>query len=444
MVFATEVMTVLILVSFSWMVRSFSKNRSANLVCCLLLVSSIISPDGPCSENGQLFFLQASYYACYLITLFVVFGDYIRACYSSQPRRITLALAVILSFTTGMQSLRQTVVMVLPIIAFELFQMIRKKLYWEASWNLRDSNRILRIGSYTVANIAGAITARLLNVPHSTIFRNYPPVNQGNPLGWVYAIWDALKGVTGLNFAFTQDYYPVITIFALFIVLIFFVACFCLIPRLRHTLSGLEICWLLCFIGMVGVAMSSLVLNIKLRPIYFFTWFPLVALSGLLIWNKLHIRSKIAATILLCFLSIGNLYRSYFPYMTIALWQGPTQAEQLCQWAVEENYEYIYGGWFTAPPVAAYSGGNLTAGYWWPTYLYQPLGYINSDDIYDTEKNEKAIYVFTDSDEKAGLLLAQERGVTLTKVAEFEEYFVYTSPVPLMDGQPRSYEDFSN
>lgn len=169
-----------------------------------------------------------------------------------------------------------------------------------------------------------------------------------------------------------------------------------------------------------------------------------MALSGLLVLDKLSFRSKFASILLLCILSVGNLYRSYFPYMTIALWQGPTQAEQLCQWAVEEGYEYIYGGWFTAPPIAAHSGGDLTAGYWWPTYLYQPLGYINSDDIYDAEKNEKAIYVFTDSDEEAGLLLAQERGVTLTKVAEFEEYYVYTSPVPLMDGQPRSYEDFSN
>lgn len=226
MILATEVMTILVLVSFFWMLRSFSKNHAANLVCCLLLISSIISPDGPCSENGQLFFLQASYYACYLITLFVVFGDYIRACSSSQKRWGIWTLTVVLSFTTGMQSLRQTVVMVLPIIAFELFQLLRKKLRWEDSWDLKNTNRIFRVCSYTVANVAGAVTAKLLNVQHSTIFGSYPPVNKENPLGWLYAIWDALKGIAGLDFAFHPDYYPIITIFALFLVLIFLCSLF--------------------------------------------------------------------------------------------------------------------------------------------------------------------------------------------------------------------------
>ena len=79
MVLATEVMTVLILLSFLWLLRAAVEERLFRLVGCLTLMTSVVAPYGVYSINSMLFFSQASFYSCYLITLFVVFGDYIRA-----------------------------------------------------------------------------------------------------------------------------------------------------------------------------------------------------------------------------------------------------------------------------------------------------------------------------------------------------------------------------
>lgn len=53
-------------------------------------------------------------------------------------------------------------------------------------------------------------------------------------------------------------------------------------------------------------------------------------------------------------------------------------------------------------------------------------------DIYGEEENRKAVYVFSTSDEEAGLLTAQAQNVVLEKVIEFGDLRLYTSPVPLM------------
>ena len=112
MALATELMTVFILMSFVWLLSGFTKDKLSVAVCCLLLVASCIAPNGFYSLNSLLFYTQASFYACYLITMFVVMGDYIRSFDSEKTGIGAWGLSVILCFATGMQSMRQMVVMV--------------------------------------------------------------------------------------------------------------------------------------------------------------------------------------------------------------------------------------------------------------------------------------------------------------------------------------------
>lgn len=170
MALATSVMTGLIFVSFLWLLQAITKDFLVQLFACFLFISSVIAPDGPSSLNAQLFFVMASYYACYLIAMFVVFGDYIRATKSTLPRLGTWILCLFLSFTTGMQSLRQTVVMVLPILAYEFFLAIRRMLQGDKPWNKGNIRTLIRAASYAVANVAGVITIELINPPHTSIY----------------------------------------------------------------------------------------------------------------------------------------------------------------------------------------------------------------------------------------------------------------------------------
>ena len=121
MVIATEIMTFFIVSSFLWALCAITSNRLDRITCCLILLASVIAPTGTYAPNAQLFFVYASYYACYLITLFVIYGDYIRAFQTNHFRPVALGLSVVLCFATGMQSLRQTVVMILPIICCEFY-----------------------------------------------------------------------------------------------------------------------------------------------------------------------------------------------------------------------------------------------------------------------------------------------------------------------------------
>ena len=84
-------------------------------------MASIFGPYTVFREDGQqLFFAMCSFYACYLICFFVVLGDYVRALSSEAKRPGALLLSVLLCFALGMQSLRQTCVLILPLLCYEL------------------------------------------------------------------------------------------------------------------------------------------------------------------------------------------------------------------------------------------------------------------------------------------------------------------------------------
>jgi len=120
---ATTVMTILILLSLFWMLRPFARWHECLLGCALML-AVVSGPYLVDAIEGQIFYLMCSYYAAYLITLFVAFGAYIRAMKGCSWRAFVpmAALSAALSFCTGMQSLRQTAIMVLPMGVYEILR----------------------------------------------------------------------------------------------------------------------------------------------------------------------------------------------------------------------------------------------------------------------------------------------------------------------------------
>ena len=76
---ATTVMSLLVLLALNWMIKPFVKK--AELRCCslLLMLAASFGPNTIIREDGQLFFVMCSFYACYLITFFFLLGDYTRA-----------------------------------------------------------------------------------------------------------------------------------------------------------------------------------------------------------------------------------------------------------------------------------------------------------------------------------------------------------------------------
>lgn len=458
MILATETMSILILISFLWVLRAITREKLASLGCCLLLISSVIAPLGPYSANGQLFFLQASYYSCYLITLFVVYGDYIRAFQTTKLRPAALGLSIILSFAAGMQSLRQTVIMVLPLLACEIFLAFRRLICQEKLWDAELRNSLLRVSCYTAANAAGLVTVKWMNIPQIDIIGDLSPVPVGALFARLSQVMDSFLEISGLALIGNPEENPFFGFWALVQVGVCIVAAVIWLAHIKRPKTPLELCWLLSLIGMIGVSLASVLFNIVIRSIYLFLYYPLVAFSGLIILQKLPSVPKRIAVLLLCALSLGNLFQGYTPMMEIALENNSSivgrafrlaraygypskayvnehnvDAQNMCDWAMEEGYEYVYGNWEVVPHVAVHSDGKITAGYWYPANnIYQPLPYINAQDIYGEEENSTALYIFSPKDEEQGLSAAEKLGVNLTKVAEFGVYRAYTSPVPLM------------
>lgn len=459
MILATETMSLLIVLSFLWLLRAITKSWLAASSCCLLLVASVIAPSGPYSTNAQLFFLQASYYACYLITLFVVYGDYVRSFQTQKLRPIALGLSMALSFATGMQSLRQTVIMTLPILACECFLALRRLILREKLWGASVRSTFLRAICYAFANIAGVLIVKQVPITQYTIIGDLSPVPLSALSSRLAPILNAFLEISGLIYVGdpTQSWFPG------FFALVQFGLCvgggIVWLSHIKQKKTPLEVCWLLSLVGIIGVCLSSIFFKITIRSIYLFLYYPLVAFSGLLLVQRQNYPPrKYAAAILLCILSLGNLFFSYRLWAEVALQNSPSlagkafrltraygypsmawdsedhiDAQNMCTWAMEGGYTYLYGNWENVPHIAVHSDGALAAGYWYPTpNIYQLMPYLNLLDIYGEDENAKALYIFTPRDELQGIQLAEEQGISMTKVAEFGQYRAYTSSAPLM------------
>ena len=316
MVLATEVMTMLILLSFLWLLRAAVEDRQFRLVGCLTLITSVIAPYGVYSVNSMLFFTQASFYGCYLITLFVVFGDYIRAFLSEKTRGIAWTLSLLLCFGTGMQSLRQTVIMILPIAAYELFTGLRNALQHKKPWSGSDFWRLLRVLTYGGANLAGVLVTKLLHVASAPIFGDGNLSGTDQLIEKCRAIVSAIAEITGLEYLLEGgDCSRFIVLLIAFPIVLFLAALPFWLARIKQRETPLEQCWILCIIGILGVFLSTLVLNITLRGIYAFMWFPLVAVSTLILLKKMPKVPQYLVTILVCLFSLGSLYYCYGPYV---------------------------------------------------------------------------------------------------------------------------------
>lgn len=434
MMIATGVMTALILISFAWLLRSFTKEPIAILAGTLLLLMSNITPYGPYSINSMLFFQQSSFYACYLVTAFLVFGDYMRALNEKQTSKAGWLLSLGLCFATGMQSLRQTVVMILPILACELFQGGRRFLQNKRPWTKEYSTGLIHACSYGVANVCGVITIHLLDIPNASIYGEMQMVAPEQFEQKLIAVVNAVCELTGMDYILQDDFSRTLAIVFIFSILLVLVAAVLWLARITKQESGLELCWLLCVVSILGVFLATVVLNITLRSIYAFMWFPLIAFSGLMIIRKLPEIPQKCMVIFLCVLSIAGLYSSYSPYVEIILHGEKTDAQVMSRWAVDNGYEYVYGDyWGMAPQVAVSSNGELEAGCWHsPENVFMVELSNTPQDIYGIEENKKAIYVFTSVDEQYGLCEASKKGVQLLKVAEFGDINAYVSPIPLM------------
>lgn len=438
MALATASMTVLLLLSLDWLLRPFAAPRQ-RLAAAVLLMGGMIVPHAVESNEGQLLFVLASYYSCYLIALFVTLGDYLRAV--ADPRRPlwrgSTVLAAALLFATGMHSLRQTAICVLPLAALEVCRLLLRLLRRQP---VRDSLRATaRAALYAAANLGGVLFMRALDVPRTGMFAE----TTWRTTGWGEAA--AVNGrilakLTGFWYVFHEENgWAYLLLAALFCGLLIA----SLVRSVRAIITSRSVedhpfflaqCFFL--IGLAGLFALNFFFEMSyFRTMYCFTWyaFTAVSIASLLAplgraWRSRALAALAAAGCIGSW-AVGwlpDLGRCFAP-------ESPPVYDQIADCLVERGYRYLYGSWYIVPLVALRTDGACRGCAYYGE-IFRVLPYINPQDSYGPAENAEAAYLLTAGELPYALAIAAERGAALTEVALFAggEYGLYESDLPLM------------
>lgn len=434
MALATTVMSLLIVLSFLWMLRPLVKKPLSLWAGLLMLVSCVFGEKLVNQEQGQLLFILCSYYACYVITLFVVLGDYVRSLRDPAPRWGAFTLSLLLSFATGMQSLRQTCIMILPILAFQALILTRDRIK-DGRFPWRENRpAILRSLAYAGANLAGMLTVKLFDVHQYTIF-DTAAQSLSQRLGDIYK---ACRDISG--FCWAEPEHPFFILMFVFQAALLIYAAYMQIRSLRRGGELSELWWLL-LISIAAVIAAALLTDLSIRSVYLFTYFPLLAVSSALVLEKLSPSKCAVLVLLMCLLALGNIRASYIPSVREALEGEKSSFQEIADWAVEQGYELVYGSHSNvAPMVAVCSDGALVSGGWNDQVMFKAQEYLNLQNIYSVEDVERAVFVFQDFELDYAFEAAETGGGQLIFQGKYGDFYVYTSTVQLM--YPRTYPWF--
>ena len=431
MALATTLMSLLIVLSLGWMIKPYIKSRSTQLAVLLALAAAVYMPRIIESDEGQLFFVMASYYACYLITFFFLAGDYVRARTDSSLRPAALAVSLVLAFCTGMQSLRQTCVSILPILAVEFISALRRLLAREKLWPKGRRMPLCRALGYTAANIGGVLLMKLLGVPNQSIYSDASVLDGAGLNGKLWRFITASRTVSGFECVKNNGGFFVL-MFVFFTALLI-AAAVILLRKVKAAPEGIGAYWWLSVMSLLAVIAASFFTTVKLRAIYLFIYYPLLALSAAVVLERAAPKLRRALLIALCVLSAGNLYFSYGEDLRGALSEEKLVSEQICDYAVDNGYELLYGNIsYLTPNAAAYSDGKLIAGCWENDTIFHAIPYLNTRDIYRSTDYSRALFVFYKDEVDAAYSEAAGSGAVLTERTRIGNFVLCTSSQQLM------------
>lgn len=431
MAIASCIMTVLIVLTYDWMTRTlFSYNeRMAGflfLVGVLLLKAHVAT-----SQQGiQAFFTMASYYACYLINAFIVYGCYIRLRKGEfSGKHIAMSvIGIALSFGTGMQSLRQTAVMALPLVACEILMII---IYSIRNKKFAISSSTLFSAIVFVSNIAGLIAMKFIEINQNSIYGTTAFVKSLKEFlekGFFNVEYVVLT--FGLDSLELRVRLVVSTVFLL-IILIGFILCVKDFFKNKCIDQGRFALVMLLTLGCVSVFAAGVLTDVVNRALYYFMIYPLLAVCVSYIIVKYPGKRKAFFSIIAVFVAGMIAFRTVGAVGEIKNGKDENStAHQIANYMLDNGYDTIYsvfglsGIMDGAENIIVASGDKI--------HLVQykrvdrskpmkPVEYLCVKDGYKQWDNEKSLYLLREWELPKVRKLAEKYGVEMTKQAQFGE-----------------------
>lgn len=420
MAIASSIMALLILLSFVWMIKPMCKNRSSCLAGLVVLLALPLFLNNPISDiNGwQLLYTMCSYYACYVITALLSFGCYLR--YHSEVSlctKILLIVALILSFGCGIQSLRQTVVMILPLLTLEFFSMIVRL---KRKQKLFQPETIVVI-LMSVTNVIGLINSRLLHVPQHEIFDEI-----------------RVKTITQILSSIIPSFLDVFAIIRLNVILVIVISFAAisitavLLIRYKKSLNMEIKCFLLFVFSIAFIFAIFVLTTMAFRIIYYFMIYPLVSLIVFIILDNSKKTARFSLTaIVLCF----SIVCFAFGIKAVQTFNKLPQLTDTCKYLLEQDIDTIYTCWNFGEKVSIESDFKIKSGFWdYQDTMFEEIDYLCNSDIYDSNPKHSAYLFAKEDDVLVAEREARNMGVDLTfmKYISEDKIWIYTSPVSLM------------
>ncbi len=424
MAIASILMTIGIILSFLWMTKPVFHHIEERLIGILgFVVLTASAGNAITARNGwQIFFTMCSYYACYVITAFVCFGNFLRRREElTKPRIAMLVIALVLSFGSGMQSLRQTAIMLPSMLVIEgIYQLISlmksKKL---------EVKPLIITASLSIANLSGRLVMHFLNVPQKEIF-SYSRVLSTSEIA------AAVKGsLTNMASLLTgKDNYNIILLLVLIVII---VAAIQLIRKKEERSISCSILIVLLLIGVLCIGILDTFTDMTVCNIHYFMIFPLVSVLFSYVYKYWDF-GKIIIYVSLAVLVVFSLKNCVLPEVKTALKADTDFSYEISDMLIEKGYTTIYSGWNTCEDIAIASNGKITAGFWdGLNDVFRPVEYLCDPAVYETE-SDKCVYYLLNNNRDIALMLAAVRGAEMTLIAEYPErgIWIYEASENLM------------
>lgn len=431
MAIASCIMTVLILLTYEWMTRTlFSYNeRMAGflfMIGFLLLKAHVAT-----SQQGiQAFFTMASYYACYLINAFIVYGCYVRIRQGKfTAKHIVIAvIGVALSFGTGMQSLRQTAVMALPLVACETLLII---IYSVKDKKFAVSYSTLFSAIVFISNIAGLVAMKFIEINQNSIYGTTALVKSFKEFGkkLFYNI-EYVALTFGLD-ALELRIRLAVSVLFLVIILIGFILCVKDFFKNKCTDQGRFVLVMLLTLGCVSVFAAGILTDVVNRALYFFMIYPLLAVCVSYIIIKSEKKRNAFLSIIAVFAAGMIVFRTVGAVGEIKKGKDENStAHQIANYMLDNGYDTIYsvfglsGVMDGAENVVVASGDTINLVQYKRvdrSKPMRPVEYLCVKDGYKRWDNSKSLYLLRDYELPYAEKFAEEFGIEMTEKAQFGE-----------------------
>ena len=322
--------------TFIWCLKPFV-SREGIVIGLLCLLGGIIFGTSAASytKGFQVLYTMASYYACYLEVLLLSLGCWLRLSTGSKLHWSLWFLSILLNFAVGMHSLREMLILGIPLAAFSFLLFVL----------IKDKRLVLRKALFLsivilIAEGMGYLIIKQLNIPASPNIGGIETEWSVDLLfsNFVNSTKNLLR-ISGLAFIKDGAKYLPLFLCALCVAAVVMKSLVDIIRK--EDTSPLSLFILFSWLSIIAVFGVG-VFFFKTRDIYFFIYWLLATLSVVYLISNNEGKRLSRVTGAICLIAIINYGYNFIPDFIDYHRYSPQLAETT-QRLIDEGYTTLYG-----------------------------------------------------------------------------------------------------